>query len=48
MLASIYGHLEPVRLLLQHGADRHALSHTGATAHALASGHPLVQAALLA
>jgi ankyrin repeat protein len=46
--ASNRGHLEIVRLLQQHGADRHALTHAGETAHALASAHPLVQAALLA
>ena len=46
MAASAQGHLAVVSLLLQHGADRHALSHAGETAHALAASHPLVQAAL--
>jgi hypothetical protein len=30
----------------QHGADRHALTFDGLTAHAFAASHPLVQAAL--
>ena len=46
LLSCRKGHHEIVRLLLQHGADKHALSSDGASAFLLAASFPLVLAAL--
>ena len=46
MLASIYGRVGIVRLLLERGANRHLPSHAGRTALDYAASHPLVLAAL--
>jgi ankyrin repeat protein len=46
MRACHKGHLETVRLLLQHGADPQLLCHAGRTAHSYAEDYPLIQALL--
>ena len=47
MIASAKGYLETVRHLLQHGADKLAVSHSGRNAFSHAADHPPVQAALV-